>query len=132
MGRQAPASAALGGAGSPMPGRAGSMRAHAPCGTRTMSSLQVEIDKEVEAINNLFVEARDEIEFAAEDSETTYFNDSVEEAKKVVDECVGKFDALVARLPGDEASKLQRSMGLKMQQLKAEFEILRKTHLEEH
>jgi hypothetical protein len=43
-----------------------------------------------------------------------------------------RFKALVSRLPEEEASKLNRAMGLKMEQLKAEFEILRKTHLEDH
>jgi hypothetical protein len=31
----------------------------------------------------MFVEARDEIEFAKEDAETTYFNESADSAKKV-------------------------------------------------
>lgn len=39
-------------------------------GTRAFSSSPADIDKAVEEINELFVEARDEIEFAGEDSET--------------------------------------------------------------
>lgn len=62
----------------------------------------------------------------------TYFNDSVEEAKKVVDQCLDKWTGLLARLPEEEAQKLQRSMGLKIEQLKAEFENVRKLHLEDH
>jgi hypothetical protein len=62
----------------------------------------------------------------------TYFNDSVEGAKKVVDECLDKWTNLLARLPEDEAQRLQRSMGLKIEQLKAEFENVRKLHLEDH
>eukprot|EP00199_Chlamydomonas_sp_CCMP681_P004995 CAMPEP_0119108058 /NCGR_PEP_ID=MMETSP1180-20130426/13368_1 /TAXON_ID=3052 ORGANISM="Chlamydomonas cf sp, Strain CCMP681" /NCGR_SAMPLE_ID=MMETSP1180 /ASSEMBLY_ACC=CAM_ASM_000741 /LENGTH=109 /DNA_ID=CAMNT_0007093635 /DNA_START=160 /DNA_END=489 /DNA_ORIENTATION=+ len=87
--------------------------------------------QDVDAINDLFAEAREEIDCAREDSETTYFNDSVEDAKKIVDNCIEKWDALLARLSPEEKAKMQRSMGLKMEQLKAEFDILSKTHLQE-
>lgn len=82
----------------------------------------------VEEIKKLFAEGRDEIEYAREDSETTYFNESVEGAKVIVDACIEKWDTLLARLPDAERSKLQRSMGLKMEQLKAEFDEMRKMH----
>lgn len=36
-----------------------------------------------------------------------YFNESVEAAKKVVDECLGKWDSLLASLPDAERGKLQ-------------------------
>ncbi|GFH21886.1 predicted protein, partial [Haematococcus lacustris] len=60
-----------------------------------------------------------------------YFNESVAEARRVTEACLARWDALVARLPDDERSKLQRSMGLKMEQLKAEFDLVAKLHLEE-
>jgi len=85
----------------------------------------------VEAINNLFVEARDEIEMAHEESETVYFDESVKSAKEVVDACIGKWEALLKSLPEDERAKLQRSMGLRMEQLKAEFLQVKNLHLEE-
>mmetsp|Transcript_35585 Transcript_35585/g.105171 ORF Transcript_35585/g.105171 Transcript_35585/m.105171 type:complete len:179 (-) Transcript_35585:233-769(-) len=97
---------------------------------RGMSMSPADIDRAVEEVNNLFVEARDEIEFATEDSETTYFDESVQDAKKVVDDCLDRWQSLLSKLPEAEAAKLQRSMGLKMEQLKAEFEILRRTHLD--
>ncbi|GAX78325.1 hypothetical protein CEUSTIGMA_g5767.t1 [Chlamydomonas eustigma] len=99
--------------------------------SRSYSSSAIDYEREVEDINNMFVEARDEIEYALEDSDTVYFNESVDEAKRSVDKCLEKWRALVESLPEAEAQRLQRSMGLKMEQLKAEFEELRKTHLEE-
>lgn len=65
-----------------------------------------------------------------QDAETTRFDESFEEAKRAVSEAVGMFDALLSRLPGDEAGRLQRSMGLKMQQLKAELSRLETLHAE--
>lgn len=47
-----------------------------------------------------------------------YFNESVDAAKEIVDSVIGKWNALLAKLPEDEKAKLQRSMGLKMEQLK--------------
>lgn len=99
---------------------------------------------QIEAINEAFVEARDEIEYAkevhtdvyhilfvvsmvcglsadiicAQDSETVYFNEAHETAKAAVSTTLSKFEALLAVLAKPEADKLQRSMGMKMQQLK--------------
>ncbi|EIE20977.1 hypothetical protein COCSUDRAFT_83536 [Coccomyxa subellipsoidea C-169] len=56
----------------------------------------------IDTINEAFVTARDEIEYAKE--------------------------ALLDSLEESERSKLQRSMGLKMEQLKAELEVLDSLH----
>ncbi len=55
---------------------------------------------------------------AEQDSETVYFNEAHETAKAAVAEALDKFEALLAALDKPEADKLQRSMGMKMQQLK--------------
>ena len=50
-----------------------------------------------------------------------YFNEAHETAKAAVSNTLSKFDALLADLAKPEADKLQRSMGMKMQQLKVSF-----------
>lgn len=71
------------------------------------------------------MEARDELEFAKEDLETTYFNESLQDAKKLVEETLGEYRALLESLEDkEEAGRIQRSMGMKMEQLKAELEQL--------
>ncbi|WIA18724.1 hypothetical protein OEZ85_003417 [Tetradesmus obliquus] len=85
-------------------------------------------ESEVDTINEKFAEAREEIEFAREDAETVYFNESAEEARGAVGEVLGRWQALLARLPEDEQAKLQRAMGLKMEQLKAELKELDEMH----
>jgi hypothetical protein len=79
-------------------------------------------------INRKFAEARDEIEFAKEDAETTYFNESCEDAKLLVDDVLLEWTTVLGKLSDDERSKLQRSMGLKIEQLKAEMEELNHLH----
>nr|AFK48763.1 unknown [Medicago truncatula] len=78
-------------------------------------------NKEVDEINLKFAEAREEIEMALESKETVYFNEEAECARAAVNEVLSKFDALLAKLPEKERGALQRSMGLKIEQLKAEI-----------
>jgi hypothetical protein len=73
---------------------------------------------QLEDLNEKFVLARDEIECCHEESETVYYDETVAEARKLVEECTSKWQALLDKLPEDERGKLQRSMGMKMEQLK--------------
>lgn len=61
-------------------------------------------------------------------TETVYFNDSADEARRVVGEVLDRWAALLQRLPADEQAKLQRAMGLKMEQLRAELRELDELH----
>ncbi|MED6193292.1 hypothetical protein PIB30_017873 [Stylosanthes scabra] len=81
-------------------------------------------NKEVDAINLKFAEAREEIEMALESKETVYFDEEAECARAAVKEVIGMFDGLLARLSEKEKGALQRSMGLKIEQLKAELKQL--------
>ena len=83
---------------------------------------------QIDAINDAFAAARDEIEYAAEDAETVHFNESFADAKKLVDDALGRYAAVCAALSDGERGKLQRSMGLKLEQLKAELSELEHTH----
>lgn len=81
-------------------------------------------NKVVDTINLKFAEAREEIEMALESKDTVYFNEEAECARAAVNEVVGMFEGLLAKLPEKERGALQRSMGLKMEQLKAELQQL--------
>lgn len=83
---------------------------------------------ELDEINDLFSQARDEIQFAQGDAGTTYFNESYDDAKSMVDDCVLKFNNLLSRLSDEEKGKVQRAMGLKIEQLKAELSVLDELH----
>lgn len=57
-----------------------------------------------------------------------YFNESAEVARKAVGDVLGRWQTLLASLPEEEQGKLQRSMGLKIEQLKAELKELDDLH----
>jgi len=85
-------------------------------------------DTEVDRINERFAEAREEIEIAKEDAESVYFNESCESARAAVKEVLDSWTALIESLGPDDKARLQRSMGLKMEQLKAEVKGLDELH----
>lgn len=64
------------------------------------------------------MEARDEIEYAQEDAETTYFNESHKVAKEAVGVVTSMYRGIQDTLNEADKGKLQRSMGMKMEQLK--------------
>ncbi|XP_066362982.1 embryogenesis-like protein [Miscanthus floridulus] len=85
---------------------------------RAFSSSAADYGKDVDDVNRKFAEAREEIEAAMESKETVYFNEEASIARDAANE------ALLARLPPADADALRRSMGLKMEQLKAELKQL--------
>lgn len=97
-----------------------------PGGTREYSDSAAEFDqnREVDMINLKFAEAREEIEMALESKETVYFDEEAECARTAVKEVLDMFEKLLAKLPESDRAALQRSMGLKIEQLKAELKQL--------
>ncbi|KAL2471685.1 hypothetical protein Adt_39821 [Abeliophyllum distichum] len=81
----------------------------------------VDTDKEVDKINLKFVEARDDIEAAMESKETVYFDEEAECARASVNEVLEMYEGLLKTLPDNQRSAIQRAMGLKIEQLKAEL-----------
>ena len=77
-------------------------------------------------VNALFADARDEIESALESKGTTYFDEDAKLAKEASKECLDKYEELLRRCGGDESErdKIRRSMGLKIEQLKAEAKLI--------
>uniref|UniRef100_A0A803NM20 Uncharacterized protein n=1 Tax=Cannabis sativa TaxID=3483 RepID=A0A803NM20_CANSA len=82
---------------------------------------ELDQNKEVDLINLKFAEARDEIEMAMESKETVYFNEEAECARAAVKEVLDLFEGLLAKVSESEKAALRRSMGLKIEQLKAEL-----------
>ena len=79
----------------------------------------------VNELNDAFVEARDEIEYAEESRGTTYYNEEAEAASAAVEEALGLHKAIADDLTSDdEKAEFQRETGMKMEQLRAELEVL--------
>ena len=109
-----------------------------PAGPPRLSLLRV-ISTEERAtlerdVNALFADARDEIESALESKGTTYFDEDAKLAKEATKECLDKYEELLRRCGGgdeknargDESERdaIRRSMGLKIEQLKAEAKLI--------
>ncbi|KAM3305612.1 embryogeneis-like protein [Capsicum chacoense] len=84
----------------------------------------VDTDREVDKINLKFAEAREEIESAMESKETVYFNEEADCARDAVKEVLDLYQELLGKVSESEKGVIQRSMGLKIEQLKAELEQL--------
>lgn len=89
--------------------------------SQNVRHLSADTDKIVDEINLKFAEAREEIEMALESKETVYFNEEAECARVAVKEVLDMFQGLLDKLPENEKGALRRSMGLKIEQLKAEL-----------
>lgn len=83
-----------------------------------------DVNKVVDEINLKFAEAREEIEMAVDAKETVYFNEEAECARNAVAEVLELFEGLLEKVTEKEKASLQRSMGLKIEQLKAELQQL--------
>jgi hypothetical protein len=85
--------------------------------------------KREDALNDLFVEAREEIENAMESVGSTYFNEDAEHARDAVATAVEAYEALLASLPDDDArGAMRRGMGMKFEQLRGELAALDSAH----
>ncbi|KAJ3160655.1 hypothetical protein HDU86_000414 [Geranomyces michiganensis] len=93
----------------------------------------VDVDKEISAIAEMFTIAREELEYVTESKGTTYYNDDKEAAQQAVEETIAAYESLKARLPSDvERGDLQRRLGLRILELKAQLDALTAEELEDH
>ncbi|CAN0863188.1 Embryogenesis-like protein [Linum grandiflorum] len=91
---------------------------------RWSSEPELDVDREVDMINLKFAEAREELETAMDAKETVYFDEEAECARDAANEVLSMYDTLLGKLPETKKGVVQRSMGLKMEQLKAEVKQL--------
>jgi len=86
------------------------------------------LKKRMDEINDAFTEARDEIESAMEAVGTTYFNEDAQIAKECVEQTLAMYYSLCEELDEETKGKTQRAMGMKMEQLKAEWDQVEHAH----
>ncbi|KAF9538895.1 hypothetical protein EC957_006042 [Mortierella hygrophila] len=89
-----------------------------------------DVDKGVQNITDLFMVARDELEYAEEARGSVYYNDDKETAREAVQETLDAYNVLLQDL--DDAQKLdvQRKIGLKIMELKSQLDALNAEELE--
>ena len=82
------------------------------------------LDARLDAVNRLFSTAREDLEDAQEDEGTVHFEESYNAAYAGVLETLRAFDDVLSSLDEEKRGSVRRSMGLKMEQLKAELAAL--------
>ncbi|CAN0406152.1 unnamed protein product [Ectocarpus sp. 8 AP-2014] len=122
-----PAAAAAAAAGA-RPGRLGLAASYEPSvvARRALStSLSDEqLRRKMDEFNDLFVTAREEMEYAEESKETTYFDEEAAAAKEAVEEAVALFEEVLRSVDEKKRTEIMRSSGLRVEQLKAELDQL--------
>ncbi|CAN0472904.1 unnamed protein product [Ectocarpus sp. 12 AP-2014] len=78
----------------------------------------------MDEFNDLFVTAREEMEYAEESKETTYFDEEAAAAKEAVEEAVALFEEVLGSVDEKKRTDIMRSSGLRVEQLKAELDQL--------
>ena len=73
-------------------------------------------------------QAREELEYAAEDAGTTYAEESYTAAVEAVDAAGRAYAAFIAGMPEEARTAARRGMGMKFEQLKAELEAVEPGH----
>lgn len=83
-----------------------------------------DLNKRLDAFQELFVEARLSIEDCNDAAHTKYFDEEAETAKEAVEEAVKEFQTLIGDLDDeDQKTRVLRGNGLKVEQLKGELEM---------
>lgn len=100
------------------------LRSFASFSSSTTTTTEDSLDARLDAVNRLFSAAREDLEDAQEDEGTVHFEESYNAAYKSVEETLQEFDAVLASLEEEKRGSVRRSMGLKMEQLKAELGAL--------
>jgi Mg2+/Co2+ transporter CorC len=83
-----------------------------------------DLNKRLDAFQELFVEARLTIEDCNDAANTKYFDEEADTAKEAVEEAVNEFQTLIGDLDDqDQKTRVLRGNGLKVEQLKGELEM---------
>lgn len=91
---------------------------------RAFASDSDDLRKRIGEFQDLFVAAREDIEFAQDAQGTTYFNEEAEVARDSVDEAVAVFEQIKDSLDEKARVDFEQGNGLKVEQLIQELEIV--------
>ncbi|KAJ3022412.1 hypothetical protein HKX48_006229 [Thoreauomyces humboldtii] len=81
----------------------------------------------------MFAEARDELEYALESKGTTYYDEDKITAQKAVEDTIRAYNTLKDGLATEEErTDLNRRLGLRILELKAQLDALTQEDIEDH
>ncbi|KAI8984358.1 hypothetical protein BDF20DRAFT_859529 [Mycotypha africana] len=83
------------------------------------------MEESMNQIEQLYSEAKDEIEYAEDSQGTTYYHEDLATAGKAVDEVFDAYDKFIQSLPTEDMKKeVKQKVDLKMEELKMAFAAL--------
>ncbi|XP_034251253.1 uncharacterized protein LOC117651371 [Thrips palmi] len=103
--------------------------ASTPAVWRRMSSASSlndsDVQKRVEDISHKFKEAMELLEDARGSVGTVYFSEDMTDAENAIQEVLSDYDALMKEMNEDQKRSVVRTIGLKMEELKAQVQMLK-------
>lgn len=84
-----------------------------------------EVRKRVDKLTDHFAEARELLGDARESLGTTYFSDDMSEAQESVSSTLSLYEALLSDLEKDQREDVIRTIGLRMEELKAQEQAIK-------
>lgn len=79
-----------------------------------------EIKQLVETLTDKFSEARELMQDARESQGTVYFSDDIEDAQQAIKDTLEQYSNLVQKLTSEQRQKVSATLGLRMEELKAQ------------
>lgn len=102
---------------------------HGPSATRYFSSEKnlddAEIKRKVEDISGKFKEAMDLLDDARGSMGTVYFSEDMTDAENAIEEVLSDYDTLMKEINEDQRRNVVRTIGLKIEELKAQVQMLK-------
>ncbi|KAI9034545.1 hypothetical protein DFJ74DRAFT_649835 [Hyaloraphidium curvatum] len=89
-----------------------------------------DLEAEIGAITELYGEAKDELEYALEARGTTYYNSDKAAAGEAVEAVLSRYNQVLEALPEAQKADLQRRIGLKVLELRAQYDDMTKDDIE--
>ncbi|GFS14247.1 late embryogenesis abundant protein [Elysia marginata] len=88
--------------------------------------------KAMDQLTEQFMEARELIEDARESMETVYFSEDMTEAQEAVKSTLDQYQKLLDQLSEDQRQDVLRTIGLRMEELKAQEQALEESLHDSH
>ncbi|KAK7481035.1 hypothetical protein BaRGS_00027754 [Batillaria attramentaria] len=104
----------------------GGVQSYVTTTTGLMARLKPEeVRKRVEELTDLFAEARELLGDARESVGTTYFSDDMSDAQEAVSNTLAAYEALLSELEKDQKDDVVRTIGLRMEELRAQEQAIK-------
>ncbi|XP_072043302.1 uncharacterized protein [Amphiura filiformis] len=86
-----------------------------------------EVRKEIDAITDKFMEAKEYLDDAKDSMDSVYFDEDMKDAEDAIQETLNMYQDLIGRLNEEQKQNVTRTIGLKMEELKAQLDMIKES-----